>query len=464
MPAYTWSAQSGYPPSGYPPSGYPPSGNSYGYQPVAPYYYPYPSYGYPYAYPLKPQPAKGEGYRLFLAWFTTIGCGLMLLAGLGLSGLLLLASLGGARFSLAGLGELSGLCIGAVAGGAAGLYFGIRAIVKQPSARFGLPPAWVWLATTVAAFGGEVVLWNVQTTPTPEVAILPLFILAGALPAGTILAFTAERLQNPSTWRHMIISLLYGAVVATLLAAIIESVLFVALVALLANFGIHVNFGENFLQTFDPSNPVQVLMFVLIASVVAPLIEEGVKPVGAIFLLPRVRGPAEAFLLGLAAGEGFAVIETLTYFGLGQADWITVAIDRVGAGLLHGVGAGMGALGWYYLVRGKGLPRRWLWGYGALAYAVVQHGIFNASGLIGAVPLIGRWLSSARPLVLLGALPIERGFLIEGIMYALVLIMLVYMTGLLRRAPQSPATGAAPAPGGARVAERVPAMAAGGAR
>ncbi|HEV2238746.1 MAG TPA: PrsW family glutamic-type intramembrane protease, partial [Ktedonobacterales bacterium] len=221
----------------------------------------------------------------------------------------------------------------------------------------------------------------------------------------------------------------------------------------------------NFLQNFDPSNPTQVLMFILVASVAAPVVEEGFKPLGAVLLLPRVRGPAEAFLLGLAAGEGFAVIETLTYFGLGQADWINVAIDRIGAGLLHGVGAGMGALGWYYLIRGKGVPLRWLRGFGALAYAVVQHGIFNGSVLIGNVAPIGRWLSSPAPLISLGALPIERSFVVELVLYALVLSVLTYMTGRLRHAPQSPATGDAPVAAlEARGPEQTPAVVLGGAR
>jgi RsiW-degrading membrane proteinase PrsW (M82 family) len=439
------------------------NGNQQGYQTNVPYYY-YPYYAYPYPYMPKPRPAKGEGYRMTLAWITTIGSALLVLGGLGVVVLLLLASLGGAQFSLASLAGTTGLAIGALAGGGGGLYFGIRAILKLPSARFGLPPAWVWLLATVAALGSEVVLWNVQSTPGPVLAVLPIFILAGALPAATILAFAAQRLDYPSTWRHMTLSLVYGAVVATLVASIVETELFLAAVAILARLGIHVTFGESFLQSFDPSDPLQVLMFVLAASVVAPIIEEGFKPLGAVLLLPRVRGPAEAFLLGLAAGEGFAVIETLSYFGLGQADWITVAIDRVGAGLLHGVGAGMGALGWYYLFRGKGVSHRWLLGFGALAYAVIQHGIFNASGLVVIVPPIGRWLNSAMPLATLGSLPIERSFLVELMMYALVLAMLIFVTGRLRRVPQAPTTGSTPTSAEARGSEQAPAMAAGGAR
>ncbi|HEY7984059.1 MAG TPA: PrsW family glutamic-type intramembrane protease, partial [Ktedonobacterales bacterium] len=429
------------------------------------YYYPPYGYPYPYPYPPRPRPAKGEGYRAVLGWIVSIGSALLVLGGLALLGLLLLDTAVGARFSLASLAGSVGLIVAAVAGGGGGLYLGITALLKRPSVRLSLPSAWLWLAATAVTIGGAIVLWNAQPAPGPLAAILPLFMLAGALPAATILAYTAQRLDSPTTWRHMLVSLVYGAVVATLLASIIEGVLFVALVVVLSRFGVNVTFGESFIQNFDPSNPIQVLMFVLVASVVAPVVEEGFKPLGAVFLLPRVRGPAEAFLLGLAAGEGFAVIETLTYFGLGQADWINVAIDRIGAGLLHGVGAGMGALGWYYVFRGKGVPLRWLRGFGALAYAVVQHAIFNASGLIGIVPPIGRWLSSPAPLVWLGTLPIERSFVVELVLYSLVFGMLTFMTGRLRHAPQSPATGDAPAAvPEARGPEQVPALVMGGAR
>jgi RsiW-degrading membrane proteinase PrsW (M82 family) len=461
------------PPYSYPPPYRPPAAAyPYGYQPSTPYSYYYPYYypnGYPYyggyQYPPKPRQAKGEGYRTVIAWIVTIGSALLLLGGMGLLALLLLEAAGGARFSLAALATVAGFVIGTLAGGGGGLYFGITALLKRPSARFGLPPAWYWLLATVAVLGGEVVLWNLNSAPGAALAILPLFMLAGALPAGTILAYAARRLGSPSTWRHMLLSLVYGAVVATLVASIVETLLFAAIVLVMERFGANVTVDQNFLQNFDPTSPIQVLLFVLLASVVAPIVEEGFKPLGAVLLLPRVRGPAEAFLLGLAAGEGFAVIETLSYFGLGQADWITVAIDRVGAGLLHGVGAGLGALGWYYLIRGKGVNRRWLLGFGALGYAVLQHAVFNASGLIVILPPIGHWLNSTAPLVSLGALPIERSFLVELTLYALVFVMLTYVTGRLRHAPQSSATGATPtALPGVRGPEQVPALAMGGSR
>src|SRR6185503_19974838 len=43
-------------------------------------------------------------------------------------------------------------------------------------------------------------------------------------------------------------------------------------------------------------------------AVVAPLLEELTKPLVAILLGRRLRGPAEAFLVGMAGGVGFAIV------------------------------------------------------------------------------------------------------------------------------------------------------------
>src|SRR5258708_33095582 len=100
----------------------------------------------------------------------------------------------------------------------------------------------------------------------------------------------------------------------------------------------------------------------------------------------RLRTAASGFLMGVAAGVGFNIFETAGYIGSGEADWIGVAIERVGAGLLHGGGAGMATLGWYYLINGKGGPHRWLRGFGGIFYAMPQPAIFNGSNLLGFPP------------------------------------------------------------------------------
>ncbi|HZC76600.1 MAG TPA: PrsW family glutamic-type intramembrane protease, partial [Ktedonobacterales bacterium] len=137
----------------------------------------------------------------------------------------------------------------------------------------------------------------------------------------------------------------------------------------------------------------------------------------------------------------FDIFETVGYIGSGEADWIGVAIERIGAGLLHGVGAGMATLGWYYLINGKGVPHRWLRGFGGIFYAVLQHAIFNGSNLLGLLPgPVGSWLQQP---IFIGKLPLDGGALLFFIYYALIFALLVYVTGRLAHSP--PAEPASPA-------------------
>jgi RsiW-degrading membrane proteinase PrsW (M82 family) len=446
----------------------------YGAYPLSPLYWPYGwagapagylpagNGGYiPYAYyPPKPRPAPGNGYRLFLGWFVSVGSGLTLIGGL-LFTLIFALALSSGFNGLATLGSAVGLTIVPLVGGAVGLYCGIRALMKRPSVRFTLPRWWILAAITLLALGGEIVIWNVSPVPGSVWAMLPLFILCGLLPALTILAFANRRLANPSTWRHVLISMIYGAAIATFFAGILNEVAYVVVVLILQAFGLPVTIDLNFIQDLNPSNPNQALVFLLVGSVAAPIIEETTKPLAAILAIPRLRSAGEAFLVGMAAGIGFAFVETLQYFGLGQADWIAIAIDRLGAGLLHGVGAGMTAMGWYLLIRGKGVPRRWLKGFGAILYAILQHALFNGSNLLTAIPGVSQWSQNSFDL---GHLPLTADLLITYIIYGIIATVLIVTTSRLRkgvllaeREPDQSAPGAALVP-------TAPIVAQGGAR
>lgn len=398
-----------------------------GYAPVAYQGYPgYPPYTY---YPPRPRAAPGDGYRVFLGWFVTVGSGLTLLGGLLFTLLSALAVARGAG-GLATVGSAIGITIVPVAGGAVGVYLGIRALLKRPSLRFTLPRWWVLAAITVLALAGEVVIWNLSPVPGSIWAVLPLFTLCGLLPALAILAYANGRLANPSTWRHVLVSLIYGAAVATFIASILNVAAYFVVVLILQSFGVQITFDLNFIQDLNPANPNQALAFFLIGSVAAPIIEETTKPIAAILAIPRLRSAGEAFLVGMAAGIGFAVVETLQYFGMGQADWVSIAIERVGAGLLHGVGAGMTAMGWYLLIRGKGVRWRWIKGFGAILYAIFQHAFFNGSNLLTGLPGINQLSQNSIPL---GRLPLSAGLVIVFVIYALIVVVLTYITARLRK-------------------------------
>lgn len=433
-PGYGWPSG---PPgaAGYLPSPYPYPGGSPA--PQTPGGYPWPYYAYP--APAPQRRPKGETYALVIAWIATVGGGLSVLGGLLVLAVTVIAALGGTGDSLALLNTLLGFTVPPIIGGILALVYGIGRIRRLPGRRLSVPSPWLFGGLSAAALGAGVVLWNLRAVPGPALAVLPLAVLSGVLPALAIVFLGAKRLGQPTTGRHFWLSLFYGATVAPLLAAILELILVIIVVSVAQSLGYSVNSSVTNL-TSSPRTTAEAVILFLVLAVVAPIVEEGLKPLGAVLIMRRLRTPSEAFLLGLAAGIGFDIVETIGYIGMGEADWISVAIQRLGAGLLHGVGAGMAALGWYYLINGKGIPHRWLRGFGGLAYAVVQHAVFNGSNLLTLIPDVGNLLS--RPWYL-GALPIDTGTILFFGYYAVILGVLFYVTGRLARGDAARPPGAA---------------------
>ncbi|HET8908095.1 MAG TPA: PrsW family glutamic-type intramembrane protease, partial [Ktedonobacterales bacterium] len=406
--------------------------------------YPYaqPYWGYP--VPVVKRRAPGELYARVIAWIV-FSLGIVSVVG-GLLVLLIggLAAFGGVGDSLSVLATFSGFTLGPILGGILAIIYGIsRGALKRPSPAPSFPsPVWM-LALTIIALAASVAIWHSNTAPGLAFAVLPLALLSGFLPALTILAFGIQRLGASTTRRHLWLSLFFGATMAPLFAIIFEGIAQLLIILGLRIARPDLSPGISGLNT-APQSLTDVLFMLLILSVVAPLVEEGLKPLGAVLIMRLLRSPAEAFLLGLAAGVGFDMVETIGYIGSGQADWVSVAVLRIGAGLLHSVGAAMAALGWYYLINGKGVRRRWLKGFGGLAYAVLQHGIFNGSNLLGLIPgPVGDLMSKT---LYLGRLPLDSGTVLFFAYYAIILGVLVYMSGRLRRNLKAPAASVPGAP------------------
>jgi RsiW-degrading membrane proteinase PrsW (M82 family) len=405
----------------------------------------------------------GEIYALVVAWIV-FSLGILSIVG----GLLLLlvavfAAANGSGDSLDILTTFAGFTLGPILGGILAIVYGISRVMKRTSPPPSLPSALTMLALTIISLGAAVVLWHFYTSPGLAFAVLPLALLSGFLPALTILAFGVQRLGASTTRRHLWLSLFFGATMAPLFAIIFEGIATV-LIALGFTVARHaLTPGISDVTSTAPRDAADVLFILLILAVVAPLVEEGLKPLGVVIIVRRLRSPAEAFLLGLAAGIGFDMVETIGYIGMGQADWVSIAIQRIGAGLLHGVGAAMAALGWYYLINGKGVPRRWLKGFGGLAYAVLQHGIFNGSNLLGLVPgPVGDLMNKT---LYVGRLPLDGGMILFLLYYAVILGVLIYMTGRLRRDLNKPVgTASMPTSAPSQPAGSEPQPVAGGAR
>ena len=82
----------------------------------------------------------------------------------------------------------------------------------------------------------------------------------------------------------------------------------------------------------------------ILVSVIAPFVEELLKPIGLIFIMKRLKTPYEGVLYGVACGMGFAIIENMLYelfilLWYGSDAWTLNAFVRgIGSTVLHAVG------------------------------------------------------------------------------------------------------------------------------
>ncbi|HEU5366922.1 MAG TPA: PrsW family glutamic-type intramembrane protease [Ktedonobacterales bacterium] len=430
-----------YPGPGYPivpPSRQPPAYPGYPLQPgYAPY--PYPPYpgmpGYPYGwYPPRPR-APGETYHKVLGILSIIASSLLLLGGLlGLAITALIVLVGDGEdlssINLLVTGTLAGL-----AGGGAGLYHSIRALMRRPSAPFSLPSFWVLFALTIVILGAGVALFATNQ-PTGPVALIELLVLlSGIVPALTVLALGLQTLRPGVTWRRAWLALSSGASLSIGVAIVLELVLTLLLLGA-ASLNVDLN-------NLNPSSSFGTIAILILIAVIAPLVEETTKQFSGFFLLPRMKGPQEAFLIGLASGIGFAIVETAGYIGSAQADWAGIALGRVGAGLLHGMGAAMAGVGWYYIFRGKGARGRWRLGIGFVIYAYAQHAIFNGGqeALVAFIKPLQTWHFD------IFGLRQDITIVYAGVLYVVILVIMLLVIRWLRwSAPAGAPTAGAGSP------------------
>jgi RsiW-degrading membrane proteinase PrsW (M82 family) len=445
-------AQPGYPAQPYyggqngyaHPQPYPPRPGYYGYPPYAAYpgyygYYGYPPYAYPYPWQMYQRP-KRDGYLLGLSITAFAGSILALLCGLGCVLFVLLIALIpststlGAGQKFGALVEFIAFSAAGILGGSFGLYHSIRSLfLKKPSADFRLPWFWIFLALYLAIIGiGAALYYNGRAVANEPLTIV-LIALAGIFPALTIIALGVRRLHFPrlarwpTSWRRFTLALVSGSTLAILLALIFELILSVSVSRLLGVSGLSLDNPDQPL----PADPRGIIFMFLLVSVIAPLVEETVKPLAVVIMMGRIRSAAEAFVLGLGAGVGFDLIETSGYISAGYRDWLDVALQRSTAGLLHGFGAAMVSLGWYYLTHKDSARRRFLLGFGCIGYAVLQHAIWNGSFGLQLLPApIGPYLDNGT--IALGKLVMPSFILVYIVLSLLMLIFFLFVTTKLR--------------------------------
>jgi len=214
-----------------------------------------------------------------------------------------------------------------------------------------------------------------------ETAVLLVLALGSFLPALLFLAwFRSVGRGRRERWSELLLAFLFGAVVAVLIALLLE----VIAAELLA----HPIFREYEFLAADPS----LLTFIMVI-IVAPIAEEFAKLLGLFRLSRHMTQQRSGLVFGVAVGLGFAATENLLYEGAalsqgGVAMFLAVALMRsFSSALMHGCATSMSGYG---VARKKFSNRSWLPYFGL---AVLMHALFNLFASLGG--LFGDDLSTA---------------------------------------------------------------------
>ncbi len=204
-------------------------------------------------------------------------------------------------------------------------------------------------------------------------------LLAALLPALVWLAWirSTER-YGKEPWGPLLSSFFYGALFATIVAAILEAVLVAA--------------GTQLSQAYPAPeftflNGNSPLGYFFLVLVVAPFVEEGLKASGVVRAGGRFTVVSDGLVFGAAVGLGFGFFETF-FYGLGAfltgglvAGLVLILVRSLSSVLLHGSTTAMFGYGYAE----SRLNRRAGYAGGYYLLAVAMHAGFNALAGLGAL-------------------------------------------------------------------------------
>lgn len=125
------------------------------------------------------------------------------------------------------------------------------------------------------------------------------------------------------------------------------------------------------------------ILFIAFAfiSVIVPIIEEALKPIGVWFLAGQKLSPAQGFAYGVLCGAGFGLFENLGNTSGGGDTWAILASTRITTLLLHCLTTGL--VGW--ALASAWSQKRYLRLGITYAFTVVVHGLWNGMAVLNAI-------------------------------------------------------------------------------
>jgi len=259
------------------------------------------------------------------------------------------------------IGQIAAVYLGLFCGPLA-IFHGYRSVTNHRSNPFKLPPFYIYWIILALALGLGSLILNIDLFV--ELLFPPIFILGAALSTLAVLAWAYRKMGWPITWRQAALAFVSGSTLSIIVTILLGTTLpYFAYLLLepvwyIADEFAYLGWGTpGFIERLF-SSPL-ILVFLAVTAVQAPIPEEFAKALGIpLFGRKRIQNGRQAFALGLASGAGFAILENMLYEGLYASHngwgWAGITLLRSIGSVLHPIGTGIIALGWFRMKGGGG--------------------------------------------------------------------------------------------------------------
>ena len=167
---------------------------------------------------------------------------------------------------------------------------------------------------------------------------------------------------------------------------------------------------------FTPTMMIAVLVFF---SVLIPIIEELIKPLGVWISPNKIVSPSQGFALGVLGGAAYSLVESLGVSpGFSGTDNL-LSIIRAGTDLLHVTTAGL--MGWALVSAWR--DKKYIQLGITYLVVIVIHGLWNAMALSSAAQIAMDYISNPSPWLTSMPIVTSMGLVVLSIVNLFILIM-----------------------------------------
>ena len=257
------------------------------------------------------------------------------------------------------IGQIAAVYLGLFCGPLAAFH-GFKSITNSQSSLVKMPAFYIYWIILALVMGLGSLILNIELSV--ELLFPPIFMLGAALSVLAVLAWAYRKMGWPITWRQAGLAFISGSTLSIIVTILLGTTLpYIAYMLLEPLWYVADEFADlawgspGFIERLF-SSPL-ILVFLAVTAVEAPIPEEFAKALGIpLFGRMRIQNGRQAFAIGLASGAGFAVLENMLYEGLYASyngwGWGGITLLRSIGSVLHPIGTGIIALGWFRMKDG----------------------------------------------------------------------------------------------------------------